>query len=120
MDSTADIAVAEVTSVDGESSQMELIAKMAAQRLSEHYPNHVWMVGWAPGMTLVIKHMMGDARYGYTVDASRAATVTELEHAIVMGGGELLERLGMPRGKWNGDMPTKTYDGVGKGHEIIL
>lgn len=105
MNNDADVAVAEVTSVDAESSQMELIAKMAAMKLSEHYPSHVWMVGWAPGMTLVIKNMaIDDGRYGFTVDAARAASVSELERSIVYGGGELLERCGVPRGAWNGEM----------------
>lgn len=104
MDSTTDIQTVEQTSVDAESTQMEMIAKMAAQQLSNHYPNHVWMVGWAPGMTLVIKNMaIEDGRYGYTVDAAKAASVSELERAIVMGGGELLERCGAVRGKWNGE-----------------
>lgn len=88
---------------DAENTQMEMIAKLAAQILSNHYPAHVWMVGWAPGMTLVIKNMALDARYGYTVDAGRAASVSQLEHAVMMGGGELLERMGMKRGAWDGE-----------------
>ena len=105
MRTNEDIATVEVTSVDAESSQMELIAKLAATRLMEHYPNHLWAVGWAPGMTLVIKNMaIDDGRYGFTVDAARAATVSELEQHIVMGGGELLERCGVPRGAWDGQM----------------
>ena len=103
----ADIQTVEVTSRDsGEDSQMELMAKLAAQTLSNHYPAHVWMVGWAPGMTLVIKNMAMDARYGYTVDAARAASISELEHAIMLGGGELLERMGMKRGAWDGEFPA--------------
>jgi len=108
MNNEADIQTVEVTSRDsGEDSQMELIAKLAAQKLSQHYPNHIWMIGWAPGMTLVIKNMAMDARYGYTVDAGRAASISELEHAIMLGGGELLERMGMTRGAWDGEMPTQ-------------
>lgn len=114
MNDETDVQVVEVTSVDAESSQMELIAKMAAHLLSSKYPRHLWAVGWAPGMTLVIKNMaiMGDGnKYGYTVDAAKAATVSELERAIVMGGGELLERCGVPRGMWDGqfmDLQDKT------------
>ena len=108
MNNEADIQTVEVTSRDsGEDSQMELIAKLAAQKLSQHYPAHVWMVGWAPGMTLVIKNMAMDSRYGYTVDAGRAASISELEHAVMMGGGELLERMSMKRGAWDGEMPTQ-------------
>jgi hypothetical protein len=86
---------------------MELIAKMAAQTLANHYPAHVWMVGWAPGRTLVVKNMaIDDGRYGFTVDAHKAATVSELEHAIMLAGGELLERCNAPRGAWGGELLT--------------
>ena len=95
---TTDVQTVDATP-DVENTQMELIAKMAASTLSSHYPNHVWMVGWAPGRTLVVKNMaIDDGRYGFTVDAHRAATVSELEHAIMVAGGELLERLGRHRG----------------------
>lgn len=90
---------------DVENGQMELISKLAAQTLSKHYPNHVWMVGWAPGRTLIVKNMaIDDGRYGFTVDAHRAASVSELEHAIMRAGGELLERCGVPRGAWDGEI----------------
>jgi hypothetical protein len=107
LDNTAEIATVDVTHADAENSQMELIAKLAAQTLSNHYPAHLWMVGWAPGRTLVVKNMaIDDGRYGFTVDAHRAATVSELERNIVRAGGELLERCGVPRGAWDGEMLT--------------
>ena len=102
-----DVQTIEVLDDDKENSHMELIAKLAAKRLGDTYPEHLWAVGWAPGRTLVIKNMAMDGRYGYTVDAARAATVSELEHAITMGGGELLERMGMKRGRWNGEFVTE-------------
>jgi hypothetical protein len=120
VDNQADIQTVEQTSATPEDVQMETIAKLSAQLLSKHYPNHLWMVGWAPGMTLVIKHMMGDNRYGFTVDAARAATISELEKAVVMGGGELLERLGYARGAWDGDTPVGTYDGVATNHQTLI
>lgn len=99
-----DISTVDATP-DVENGQMELIAKLAAQTLSKHYPNHVWMVGWAPGRTLIVKNMaIDDGRYGFTVDAHRAASVSELEHAIMRAGGELLERCGVPRGAWDGEI----------------
>lgn len=106
--SDADIQTVEVTSRDsGEDSQMELIAKLAAQKLSQHYPAHLWMVGWAPGMALIIKNMAMDPRYGYSIDAAKAHSISELEHAIMIAGGEILERMGMSRGAWDGEMPTQ-------------
>ena len=107
-----DIETVEVTSFDKEHNQMEMMAKLAAQVLTRHYPNHMWMVGWAPGMTLIIKLGGADARYGFTVDAARAASISEYEHAVMYGGGELLERLGMARGAWNGEDFGKTYEGA--------
>jgi len=110
--SDLDVQTVEVTSVDKEHHQMETIAKMAAQILSKHYPNHWWMIGWAPGAVLVIKLGGADAQYGYTVDAGKAASISELEHAIMYGGGELLERLNLPRGAWNGEEFNANYQGV--------
>lgn len=114
MNNDADIQVVDSTE-DVENEQMHLIAKMAAGLLSTHYPEHIWMVGWAPGMTLVIKNMaIKDGRYGYTVDAAKAATVSELEHAIIMGGGELLERCGVRRGRWDGEFMTLQNTEIGQ------
>jgi hypothetical protein len=104
MNDDLDIQVVEVTSPDDvENSQMELIAKLAAVVLSRHYPNHLWAIGWAPGLTLVIKNMAMDGRYGFTIDAGRCASASELEFTVMMAGGELLERMGMKRGAWNGE-----------------
>jgi len=98
-----DIQVVDTTP-DAENSQMELVAKMAAQVLSTHYPDHIWMVGWAPGRTLIIKNMaISDGRYGFTIDAAKAASISELEKAVVYGGGELLEHCGVKRGAWDGE-----------------
>lgn len=108
----ADIQTVEVTSTDAESRQMEMMAKLAAQILTRHYPNHWWMIGWAPGMTLVIKISGGDPRYGYTVDVAGAASISQFEHAVMLAGGELLERLGMKRGAWDGELPSQEYAGI--------
>jgi hypothetical protein len=108
----ADIQTVEVVSDDPERKQMEMLAKLAAQLLTKHYPNHVWMVGWAPGLALVIKYMGADARFGYTVDCAAAHSISQLEKAVVMGGGELLERLGMKRGAWDGELPQQQYEGA--------
>ncbi len=98
-----------------ENQQMELIAKIAAQILANHYPNYAWMVGWMPGMALAIKLMGADARWGFTIDVAKAATVSELEHAVIFGGGELLERLNLPRKGWDGeDYFGRKYEGQTK------
>lgn len=108
MNEAADIQVVDSTP-DHENAQMMMLAKLGAQVLTKHYPNHIWMVGWAPGGVIVIKNMaIDDGRYGFTVDAARAATISEYEKACVFGGGELLERCGVQRGSWNGEIMELT------------
>jgi hypothetical protein len=102
-----DVQTVEVTSVDAESIEMEVKAKEVATLLCQTYPDHPWMVGWAPGMTLVVKHMAGDSRYGYTIDAAKTMTPKRLAHMAMLAGGELLERMGMSRGRWNGEFGTE-------------
>ena len=110
-----DVQTAEVTSCgqdDPEWLLMEVVCKKAAMLLSRVYPDHLWMVGSAPGGVLCIKHAAGDSRYGFTVDVPGAATSSELEHAIMMGGGELLERMNIRRGAWDGDGFGIKYEGA--------
>jgi len=102
-DIDVDVQTVEVTSIDAESIEMEVKAKEVALLLCKTYPDHPWMVGWAPGMTLVVKHMAGDARYGYTIDGGRSFSAKDLAHTAMLAGGELLERMGMTRGRWNGE-----------------
>ena len=106
MDSDLEIAVVESTPHEN-NEKMHLIAKMAAGLLATHYPAHLWAVGWLDGDALAIKNMGigGDGyKYGFTIDCPKAATISELEKAIVMGGGELLERCGVRRGAWDGEL----------------
>jgi hypothetical protein len=102
MNDYADIATMEKTP-DVENNQMELLAKLACQRLTDAYPAHLWAVGWLPGGALCVKNMAIEGNWGYTVDCVRAATISEIEKAVVLGGGELLERAGVRRGQWNGE-----------------
>jgi hypothetical protein len=98
-----DVATVEITSYDSETLEMEVKAKEVATMLCQKYPNHPWAVGWAPGAVLVVKHLGGDARYGFTIDAATIATSSELAHMATMAGGELLERMGLPRAPWQGE-----------------
>jgi hypothetical protein len=110
----ADIQTVEVTSqgaLDPEWLAMEVVCKKAALLLTRLYPNHLWMIGSAPGAVLVIKYGGADSRFGFTVDVADAHSSSELEHAIAMAGGELLERLGLPRGAWDGEQIGLKYEG---------
>jgi len=112
-DHQADIRTVEVTSVDHESVEMEAKAKDVAQTLTNAYPNYPWAVGWHQGAVLCVKLLINpDTNWGYTIDASRVATSSELARVAKVAGGELLERLNLKRGAWNGEMPTQNADGV--------
>lgn len=111
----ADIQTVEVTSFDHEHIAMEGKAKEVAQTLTNAYPNYPWAIGWHPGGVLCVKLMINqDFNYGYTIDAAKSFSASNLAKMAVMAGGELLERLGMKRGAWNGEMPTQTMQGVPK------
>lgn len=115
-----DVQIVEQTE-DAENSTMSVLAKEVAQTLTNHYPNYPWAVGWMPGAALVVKLLINqDYNYGYTIDCRGGMTAWRLAHEAKMAGGELLERLGLPIGKWDGQMPEKNIDGVDKGHEAPL
>lgn len=118
MDTSADIQTVDMTP-DDENTKLELIAKLAAQTLCRHYPNHLWFVGWAPGGNLVVKHGAMDNRYGFVIHFPHCHSSSDFEQRVMRAGGEMLERLFMRRGAWNGDMPTK-IDGVAGSSRILL
>jgi len=109
-----DIQTVEHTSIDHETIEMEYKAKQAAEVLSKHYPDHIWMIGWAPGGVLVIKNMIGNAKFGFTVDCANSFSSSDLAHTVMLAGGELLERLGVNRGKWDGELIGLGYEGQGE------
>lgn len=97
--------IAEITSTD----ELDMIQKArdVTESLSRHYPNHLWMVGWAYGNILVVKNAAVSHKYGFTIDAANSYSSSQLSHAAVMAGGELLERCGMKRGAWDGQFAEK-------------
>lgn len=101
-----DIQTVDVSSVDEETVQMEAMAKTAAQILCDHYPDHLWVVGWHPGLALCVKNMAIPGNYGFTIDCTRIATASEFKRLVYQAGGEMLERAHMSRGSWNGEFAT--------------
>lgn len=114
---SADIQTVEVTSFDHEHIAMEGKARETAQILTNTYPNYPWAVGWAPGGVLVVKLMINpDFNFGYTIDAAKSFSSSNLAKMAKDAGGELLERLNLKRGTWNGEMPTQNMEGVPQNH----
>lgn len=110
-----DIQTVEIGSYDEETVQMEQMAKVAAQILSDAYPRHLWAVGWMPGLALCVKNMAIPGNYGYTLDCQKIATASEFKRLVRTAGGELLERCGMTRGAWDGEFATH-LDGSDPAH----
>jgi hypothetical protein len=104
MDSSGnDIQTVDISSFDEETVFMEQMAKTAAQILCDHYPDHLWAVGWHPGYALAIKNMAIPGNYGFTIDVPRIATASEFKRVVYQAGGEMLERAHMSRGRWDGN-----------------
>lgn len=94
-------------------------AKEVCKVLSEHYPNHLWQVGWTDGQVLVVKNaLIGGGKYGYTIDAAAKCTAKQLAQIAKEAGGELLERCGMRRGAWDGDEQPGRLEGADPKHQV--
>lgn len=72
--------------------------------LERHYPGWMWMVASPPksGMVFVKSGFM-DPAYGFKLNLPRSYSASDLAHEAVLAGGELLERVGMPRSKYDFD-----------------
>lgn len=102
--SNADIAVSEITSLDD--IGMMQWAKEIADKLAEHYPEHLWAVAWQGG-AIVVKNMSVSGLYGMVLENPQKHGLRFILKDAVMKGGELLERCGMRRGKWDGSPADK-------------
>lgn len=90
-------------------------AREVAETLNATYPGYLWLVCFQ-GRALVVK--LGqiqasmvlsnrDKAFGFVIKHSDAFSATDLARQAVMAGGEILERAGLSRGRWNGSLPTK-------------
>lgn len=106
-DTSTDVQTVEVLSDDGDLEIMQKLSKELACMLCEKYKHYPWSVAWAPGGVLVVKCLLGDNRYGFTIDASKLSSYSDLSRQAMLAGGELLERMGLSRSQWTGaDMGT--------------
>lgn len=100
-----DIRTVECTSPD--EIDMELVAKRVAQTLANHYPDHLWAVGWHLGNNIVIKNLAISAQIGRVIHYPDCSGSSDLDHKVMVAGGALLELAAMPRGKWDGQIATE-------------
>lgn len=81
-------------------------AQEVGEELNKHYPGHLWAVSWQGGV-LVVKNLAISSHYGFQINYSDSFSASDLAKIAVTAGGELLERAGMERGKWNGGFAEK-------------
>ena len=80
-------------------------AKEVAETLLKHYPGHLWAVGWQGG-AITVKNINISGDYGFYIFPQVTSTASELADKAVRFGGELLERAGLKRGRYNGVNPV--------------
>lgn len=81
-------------------------AKEVGETLQRHYPGHLWAVAFQGGV-LVVKNLAISSFYGFIIKHHNSFSASDLAKKAVEAGGELLERAGMVRGKWDGQFAGK-------------
>jgi hypothetical protein len=83
------------------------VARWVFELLVRAYPSYSWHVVEQDGL-LVIKELGLSAifgPYGMALRNYKSYSVSQLKHDVIVNAGELLERAGLPRGHWDGQMP---------------
>lgn len=83
---------------------MEL-AKLVGEALQGAYPDHLWAVAFQGG-AIVVKNMAIPGNYGMILDRAEEYSASAIKRHAILSAGELLERVGWKRGRWNGEMAT--------------
>lgn len=95
----------EVTSCD-DLKEIET-CKEVGDALHQAYRDHLWAVLFQ-GKSIVVKLMSVEGNYGFIMDPRERYSSSALKKHAVMAGGELLERSGQRRGKWDGQFHKYT------------
>lgn len=80
------------------------LAKQMAEALHQAYPGHLWAVT-CDGRTGMadIRNLALSGQWGFRLHIHRNYSASYWKHRVVMGGGELLERYRMRRGRFDED-----------------
>jgi hypothetical protein len=80
------------------------VCKQVGDELERHYPGWMWMVSVPPkGGVVQIRSGYMDPRQGFVVKLVASYSASHLAREAVRAGGELLERVNMPRSKYEYD-----------------
>lgn len=86
------------------------LAKRIGEILVEAYPGHPWHVAITGGL-LVIKHMKISSKMGMVLHYKVVHDAKVLKRGIIIAGGELLERAGLTRGRFE-EQTIGTVEGI--------
>jgi len=92
-------APVEITSCD-DLKEIEA-CKLVGDALMEAYPDHLWAVLFQ-GRAIIVKLMSVQGNYGMILDDAERYSSSAMKKHAIMSGGELLERTGQKRGRWDG------------------
>lgn len=96
-----------------EASDMKLAMEIG-DVLQKEFPNHPWVVGFQ-SRNLVIRHLsiasevervIGRSGFASRLPRERLGTPKEIRASVIEFGGQLLEHFKLPRGPWDGTLPT--------------
>lgn len=85
-------------STDSQSLADMLLAKHAADALDRAYPGHLWAVD-VNGGVLNIRNLLLSPVMGWRLRVPGVYSASELQHRVLIAGGEILERFGLARGR---------------------
>lgn len=91
------------------------LAKDYADALNTAYPGHLWAINvqGAQGIA-TIHNLMLSGKYGYMLHLNKRYSASEARKAVVMAGGEILERFKVSRGRMDeGKMNAMPVDFAG-------
>lgn len=91
------------------------LAKDYADALNTAYPGHLWAINvqGAQGIA-TIHNLMLSGKYGFLLHLNKRYSASEARKAVVMAGGEILERFKVSRGRMDeGKMNAMPVDFAG-------
>jgi len=95
----------ELIAIGNEAGAYEMcVCKQVGDELERHYPGWQWLITVPPkGGVVQIRSMHMEARYGFVLKLGASYSASHLAKEAVRAGGELLERTGMPRSRFDYD-----------------
>lgn len=92
------------------------LAKDVAEALNEHYAGHLWAVNCrGEDGIMTIHNLMLSGQWGFVLKLDNSYSASDLRKRAIMGGGEILERYKVSRGRINHEhLATMDTDFAGR------